>query len=196
LLTKEKKYNKLFVISNNIQKIGYSLNSNNFSQIMSILKKLLTSIFTLVLLFGFSFSLATPTYAQLELPATCNGPCPLIANPQNTFGKGTDLRGTIAGFILGAARILTFLAVAVAIVYMIWGGYKWMDVNDPKGAETGQKIVTNAAIGLAVTILAYTIVGLIAGALQGDLTTAFGGGGTTTTQQPADGNPPAPVPGQ
>ncbi len=136
------------------------------------------------MLFGFSFSLATPTFAQLELPKTCVGNCPLIADPQGALGGG-DLRGTIANFILGAARILTFLAVAVAIVYMIWGGYRWMDVNDPKGAETGQKIVTNASIGLAVTILAYTVVGLIAGALQGDLTAAFGGGSAATTTPPA-----------
>jgi Type IV secretion system pilin len=159
---------------------------------MSLFKNIFISIFSFVLLFGLSFSFAMPANAQLELPATCNGPCPLIADPQGTVGGG-DLRGTISTFILGAARILTFIAVSVAIVFMIWGGYQWMNVNDPKGAENGQKTVTNASIGLAVTILAYTIVGLIIGALQGDLSTAFTGGtgsttGTTTTQE---ATPPA-----
>jgi Type IV secretion system pilin len=156
---------------------------------MSFFRNILISIFTFVALVGMSFALATPTFA-IETPDTCGGKCPLIGDPKGAFGEGTDLRKTISDFILGAARILTFIAVAVAVIYMVWGGYQWMNVNDPDGAKKGQQTVTNSAIGLAVAILAYTIVGLLAGALQGDLTAAFGGGtgtsgGTQTTETPA-----------
>ena len=129
----------------------------------------------------------------IELPVakdTCGGACPLIGDPGAVAGQGQDLKKVISDFILGAAKILTFIAVAVSILYMIWGGYTWMDVNNPDGAKKGQQIVTNAAIGLAISILAYTIVGLLTGFLTGDVGSAFGVGGTGT---PA-GTPAAEAP--
>jgi hypothetical protein len=145
--------------------------------IKSILTFIVSTVVMATLALGLSYapsvSARVPTANEL-----CGGTsCPLIADPDGFVGDG-DLRTSITSIILTVAQFLTYIAVAVAIIYIVWGGYKWMDVNDPKGAETGQKIVTNAAIGLAVAILAATLVGLLANFLQGDIS---GGGGAATT---------------
>ena len=145
-----------------------------------------------IALVGANNTMTVNVNAALDLPKasdTCKGACPLIADPSAVGGEGSDLKKVISDFILGAARILTFVAVAVSILYMIWGGYTWMDVNNPDGAKKGQQIVTNSAIGLAIAILAYTIVGLLTGFLTGNIGEAFGVGGT-----PAAGTPAAEAP--
>lgn len=114
-------------------------------------------------------SAKVPTADQL-----CQGTCPLVANPDEFAGNG-DLRETITALLLTVAQFLTYIAVAVAIIFIIYGGYQWMNVNNPESAATGQKTVTNAAIGLAIAILAATVVSLLSSFLQGDVTGTGGG---------------------
>ena len=146
---------------------------------MFSLKKTLSLIFATfaigMLVFG---SIGTTTTFAVELPGNdkiCGGNCPLIGNPQGVVGDGNIKEG-VSSLIIEVAKVMTYIAVAVAIVFMVYGGYMWMNVNDPKGAETGQKIVTNSAIGLAIAILAYTIVGLLSSFLSRDLGITNGGG--------------------
>jgi hypothetical protein len=161
-------------------------------------KKLFFSIFAFVMFSTMAFGLvgttgvtniignSSLTVSAIEVPTgleICGGDCPIVKNP--TVSGDKTLQKTISEIVIKAAQFLTFIGVSISIVYMVWGGYKWMDVNDPKGAETGQKIVTNAAIGLVVIILAYTIVGLITTTLQTDIN-LFGGNEPSTTTPPAN----------
>jgi Type IV secretion system pilin len=120
--------------------------------------------------------------STLTAPTCPEGGCPGIGDPGAIFSGTDDPKTTISKFILGVAQFLTFISVAVAVIFIVYGGYQWMNVSDPKGAEAGKSTVTNAAIGLAIAILAYTIVGLLAGGLQGNWGAAFNvAGGTGTT---------------
>ncbi len=110
---------------------------------------------------------ATTTGTNKLTPDVCSGSCPLTGS--SNIGATLGSKKGLSDFILNVAKFLTYIAAAIAVVFMVWGAYNWMNVADPKGAETGQKIVTNAAIGLAIAILAYTIVSLIGNTLQGNL---------------------------
>jgi Type IV secretion system pilin len=150
-------------------------------------KSILKSIIALSFVFTLATSIVSvPAFAQTPqaapttgantgtgrlgaIPNTCaGGVCPLVGNPAGAQ-KALSNPQTVAGFILSIAQYLTYVAAAVAVVFMVWGGYKWMDVSDAKGAETGKRIVVNAAIGLAVAILAGTIVAVIGASLQSSL---------------------------
>lgn len=100
-------------------------------------------------------------------PDVCGGSCPLTGS--SNIGATLGNKAGLSNFILNVAKFMTYIAAAVAVVFMVWGAYNWMNVADPKGAETGKTIVTNAAIGLAIAILAYTIVSVIGNTLQGNL---------------------------
>ena len=98
----------------------------------------------------------------------CGSRCALVANPLNTVSGNS--RQTIFAFIISIARLLTFLAAAIAIVFLIYGGYQYItDDGSEANAKKGKLIITNAVIGLAIAILAYTIVGLVLGLLAGDI---------------------------
>ena len=162
---------------------------------MTLIKKTLSLIFATFAIFTLilGFAGTTNAYAQIKLPdsdALCGtGGCPLISKPSEVAGTGNIKEG-VSSLIIEVAKVMTYIAVAVAIVFMVYGGYMWMNVNDPKGAETGQKIVTNSAIGLAIAILAYTIVGLLSSFLSRDLGIT-NGGGTGGGTAPATDGPPA-----
>jgi hypothetical protein len=80
-------------------------------------------------------------------------------------GQGT--RAGIASFILQIARFITYIAGAIAVVIIVISGVQRMNISDAKAAETSNKNLTNAAVGLAIAILAYTAVGVLSVFLVG-----------------------------
>lgn len=67
---------------------------------------------------------------------------------------------------LAITEILLRVAGMVAIGYVIFGGFKYMtSQGEPDGIKQAQGTVINALIGLAVAVLAVTIVSFVGGAL-------------------------------
>ena len=102
----------------------------------------------------------------LGLPDVCissnGGKCAIVCN-----FKSLNTTQEIVGVILRIAQFLTAIAVALAVLAIVYGGFKYMNPTDAKGAESGKTILVNAAIGLAIAILAGTIVTLVKGAVSG-----------------------------
>jgi Type IV secretion system pilin len=96
----------------------------------------------------------------------CGGnTCPAIgAAGANQLAEKNGL----AKFIIGIAQFLTFLAVALAVLFMVWGGFKYITSDGAEEAGRGKETLINAAIGLVIAIVAYTIVFLISSVVQGD----------------------------
>jgi Type IV secretion system pilin len=98
----------------------------------------------------------------------CGTNCPLLG-PSATSGKLVNRAG-VSDFILNIARFLIYIASAISVLFIVWGGYQYIsDGGDAKRAETGKKILINALIGLAICILAVTIVTFIGSTLEGNL---------------------------
>lgn len=102
-------------------------------------------------------------------PNVCpNGQCPVFRNAGASNGLAD--KNAVSNFILSIARFFTFIAAAVAVIFIVYGGYLYIaDGGDDKRATTGKKVLINALIGLAVAILAYTIVSFIGSTLEGNL---------------------------
>jgi hypothetical protein len=101
----------------------------------------------------------------------CGGnTCPAIGG--SDAGALTKDNG-LAKFIIGIAQFLTFLAVALAVLFMVWGGFKYITSDGAEEAGRGKETLINAAVGLVIAIVAYTIVFLISSVVQGDFFSQF-----------------------
>lgn len=79
------------------------------------------------------------------------------AFPQTTIDASSP-QGTLKSIINWAL----YLAGILAVLFVIYGGYQYLTAggNDAQ-ATAGRKTLTNALIGLAITILAYVIVQIV-----------------------------------
>jgi len=94
----------------------------------------------------------------------CGGPCPLI---DTTF---TASKETIATFIISIARFITYIAAALAVLFIVIGALTIItDSGDGKRAKSGWSNIRSSIVGLIVVIVAYTIVALLGNLIQGDL---------------------------
>ena len=120
------------------------------------------------------------TSNPIVVQASCNGgvevtvdgvvkcnPKPVCETFNNCIeGVATNSTGTqssriqaIAKFILEIARIMTFVAAAVSVLYIVLGG--WFILTSTGEAQTfakGVEFIRNAVVGLIVCILALLIV--------------------------------------
>ena len=91
-------------------------------------------------------------------------------------GLGTqDIRITVMRII----QIALGLVGIIALVLVIYAGFIWTtSMGNPERIETAKKIMTNAAIGLVIIFLSFSIVSFVIGLLQDAL------GGTQPTDKP------------
>jgi Type IV secretion system pilin len=90
----------------------------------------------------------------------CSGNCP-ITNTAPTSAPA------IVTLIISIARFLSYIAVGIAVIVIIYGGYLYLNPTDAKGAEAGQRVLVQAAIGLAIALTAVTIVTILSQVLTG-----------------------------
>lgn len=98
-----------------------------------------------------SFLVTTPVFAQV---ATCPaGPFNAICViTKNAFG---DTVGRIINFAF-------FIAILIALVYLIYGGVKWMISGGDKSAvEEARNHVISALLGLVIVFLSYFILNFL-----------------------------------
>ena len=75
---------------------------------------------------------------------------------------------TASGLILDAVNILLGLAAAVAILFLIIGGFQYItSAGNEETAKKGRQTVVNALIGLAIIILSFSIVEIVNSTISG-----------------------------
>lgn len=118
------------------------------------MKKILATILSLVFLF--SLVLASPA---LALPTGGLAQSELGLSYGAAIGLGsTDVRTTIASII----RVAMGLLGIVAVVIVIFGGFKWMTAggNEEQVGEA-KKWILSGVIGLAIILSAYALANFI-----------------------------------
>lgn len=82
--------------------------------------------------------------------------------------KTAGLGGKVVILILmGIFDILLFLAGIIAVIMVIWGGFKMLSSSgEPQKITAARTTIINALVGLVIAVIASQIVGLIAGGLS------------------------------
>lgn len=89
-------------------------------------------------------------------------------NVSDNISSENDLISNITTIASNILTDITVIASYLVIGYVMWGGYQYMfSSGDPGKAASGRKTLTNAFIGLGITISAYTIFGAIRVAMIG-----------------------------
>jgi hypothetical protein len=75
-------------------------------------------------------------------------------------GQGLSL-GSVLGFVITIAFII---AVLISLLFLVWGGIKWITSGgDKTGVETARNQIIAAIIGLIIVFLAFFILNLVLG---------------------------------
>lgn len=113
------------------------------------MKKLLILII-LSISFIPSYSKAADTYTLLE-------PLPCISGVGNCKEGEIQKEIDINGYILYVYKFSIGLAVVLAIVMIIWGGFEYMTSEVPFIKSDGKTKIQNAVTGLAMVLVSYLI---------------------------------------
>jgi hypothetical protein len=81
----------------------------------------------------------------------------------------TDQKNVPALVVLGFIDIALYLAGILAVLMIIWGGYKFiLSDGSPDQIAGGRKTILNAVIGLLIAIFSAQIVRFVASKLSGN----------------------------
>lgn len=130
-------------------------------------------IFTIILLLGI---LTTPLVASAQFGKALTN--------MKVVGDKTDLTNNFAGSVSTVIVGVLSLAGTIFLVLTVYAGILWMTAAGNEDQVTKAKdIVSQAVIGLAITLAAYAITAFVTGKLN-----------PTTTAAPSSAVPSAPVP--
>jgi len=111
-------------------------------------KKLASFIFSAI---GF-LSFAPYSFAAKESLCSEKGQFKALCDPQ------------IGDIIVGLINLIFILSVIVALLYLIWGGFKWLTSGGDKTAVQGaREHIVAAIVGLVVIFMSYFILNFIVG---------------------------------
>jgi hypothetical protein len=137
---------------------------------LKFIKQIIPGLVMAVALFTMvSFANSMPTLAQSDLVPRrgdiCQGgSCPVTGNSDFADTGQEDL----LKIIIDIARFLTFFGVGLSVLFMVWGGIQYIVSNgNEETATKGKTIIINATIGLIISIVAFTVVNIIAGLVSG-----------------------------
>lgn len=94
------------------------------------------------------------------------GALPALAVNLCNQGSGVNTSrlcgGTIEGLVSTVINTALFIAFIAALVYLIWGGIKWiMSGGDKEGTNKAKETVTSALIGLAVVLGSWVLLNIV-----------------------------------
>jgi hypothetical protein len=140
-------------------------------RIASLGKKLALTTQALVLAFGFgAFSVAVTAMSAgsaYAATANCTGG-PDAANPIAAGASCAQANGTSAnlfaqgGVFQTVADTLIFLVGAVAVIFLIIGGLRYVISNgDSKAVEAAKNTILYAIIGIVVAVISFALVSFV-----------------------------------
>lgn len=97
------------------------------------------------------------TIAKWAIPAAIVA-MPLLSLAQIPPPSGLNIPGgnaitlnEVENIIIRIANWLMIIGVIIAVLFLAWGGIKWITAGgDPKGADAAKTIIKNGIIGLVV----------------------------------------------
>ena len=97
---------------------------------------------------------ASPAFAALDL-------CP--SADTSGFNALCGLTGDKFGDVIGAFITLLFvIAVVVALVFLVWGGVRWiLSGGDKSNVESARNTIVAAIVGLVIVFLSYFILNIV-----------------------------------
>lgn len=99
---------------------------------------------------GTYLSLASSAFAQTQV-ATC---------PAGSFAGLCNI--TFSNVIPALITTIFIIATIVALLYLIWGGFKWLTSGGDKGAvQQAREHIVAAIIGLVIIFLSYFILNIV-----------------------------------
>lgn len=86
-----------------------------------------------------------------------------------TFGNLCNLSSANIGTVFsGILTVLLIAAVAISLVYLIWGGIKWIVAGGDKGAiDQARTHVVGALIGLVIAFAAFFLINIVTSVFLG-----------------------------
>lgn len=128
---------------------------------MQKLKKGLISSISGGLLF---LATAVPAFAQIELcpkgSTQFGNLCLLAGRPEEAF----------ANLIALIIQLGLILAAIIAVLFLIWGGIRWiLSGGDKAGVESARNTIIAAIIGLVIVFLSFLIITIIGSIFDIDL---------------------------
>jgi len=101
-----------------------------------------------------------------------------VAPPPGTPGDPTDPVGGLSKLISVGLQGLILIAVLMAFMYMLWGGWDWIiSGGEKEKLLKAQNKISQAAIGLVVLIGVFTVFTVITGQVLGNKIIDTSGGG-------------------
>lgn len=106
-------------------------------------------------------AIALSTY--LLNPAAAFAAAVDLCDEGSDFGKLCGLTSGNFGKVVGGVITLLFvIAVVVALVFLVWGGLKWiLSGGDKSAVEGARNTIVAAVVGLVIVFLAYFILNLV-----------------------------------
>ncbi|MEM1312278.1 MAG: hypothetical protein AAGF07_02325 [Patescibacteria group bacterium] len=131
---------------------------NSYNTRSKIIKRL---IFWSVVIGGIFALLFAQTVASAQPADPCEvlGGC--IGNIEE-FDNNDSSANNIVNFVLTIVRFLIFIGAAIAVAFIVVGGYYMITSNgNPEQYKKGLNTLLYAVIGLIVSIISVTIVALV-----------------------------------
>lgn len=106
----------------------------------------------------------------LNIPGSSIQPTQRLASPSGLpAALGGDFSTSGAALVQTGISWLLYVATALAILMLMWGGIQWiMSSGDPEKVASAKKKLTFAIIGLVVSVGAFFLVRVIVTILGGD----------------------------
>jgi hypothetical protein len=105
----------------------------------------------------------------LNIPGASGQPAQKLASPSGIPSSlGGDFSTSGAALIQTGISLLLYVATALAILMLMWGGIQWITSSgDPEKVAAAKKKITFAIVGLVIAIGAFFIVRVIVTVLGG-----------------------------
>jgi len=104
--------------------------------------------------------LFTAVASLISVPqADAQGLCPKGGD----FGNLCNINANNAGGIVGSfIQLLLVIAILLSLVFLLWGGIRWISSGGDKGkVSQARSTIMAAIIGLIISLLAFFIVNLV-----------------------------------
>jgi hypothetical protein len=93
-----------------------------------------------------------------------NGSC-LVTGGKTLTGGVSGITGTI----IEIARVITYISGALSVLFLVYGGVRYLISQDDKEVGAARTIIQNAIVGLVITVIAYSIISIVTALLSGTL---------------------------
>lgn len=111
------------------------------------------------------FSLLILLFAPLSASTAGLVPCGRGVNDSETPDIDESLPCTVCDLLVLAQNVLTFafeIAFLIVVGFIVYGGFRWIfSLGKEENLKAGQKIITNAIIGIVIILSAWIIVNTV-----------------------------------